>query len=376
MPVPRSRFSVVSVLVCILCSWPVSTSAESPPLPKINVVFVTPSDVEPPADVVDRLTEVADYTENFLNRWMTKWGYEPQRKLIFERTADGKLHVLFFKGSQTLESGTYNKPGFQTEVWPKMNAQHKLGRHRHVWWMWVYLGDPPLRFQGFRGGGDARGGGNALVNYYHARGKIELNDSFGSPFLKDFALKGTIHELGHALGLPHIGPLERDDLGMTLMGANIPNFQRKTRSRERRGYLSPAAAAMLWKHPIFSGTAEGRQKVPSVKISDLKIAPGRARRLLVTGKLESNETAHSIVVLDSAPNVHEKYWQKSYVGKVEAGGEFSIEISEPSAAPGTLKFLLCFNNGAVTGDGKILGLGGSFNREYRVNSRGYVLSSP
>ena len=362
--------------LCVLSLVPRAISAQDASLPKINVVFVTPSDVELPPDVVERLTEVADYTEHFLVKWMTKWGYEPERKQIFDRTADGKLRVIFFKGKDNLASGTYNQVGFQSEVWPKVIEEYKLGRHRHIWWMWVYLGDPPLKFQGFRGGGDARGGGHAFVNYLHAKGEIELNDSFGSPFLKDFALKGTIHELGHALGLPHIGPLDRDDLGMTLMGATIPNYQRITRSKERRGYLTPAAAALLWKHPVFTGTTKDRQKLPFVKVSDLKIEPGRGRRLSVSGTLESDYPAHSVVVLDSVPDVHENYWQKSYVAKIGPEGRFSIEITEPSPAPGTLKFLFCFENGAVTGNGQELGLAGSYDREYRVGRDGYAWKNP
>jgi len=371
-----SRLFATALSIGTLFAGPAEASAQAPALPNINVVFVTPADVEPPPEVVDRLTQVADYTENFLVKWMTKWGYEPERKQIFDRTQDGKLRVLFFKGSKTLESGTYNKPGFQSEVWPKVNQQYGLGRHRHVWWMWVYLGDPPLKFQGFRGGGDSQGGGQALVNYYNANGKIELNDSFGSPFLEDFALKGTIHELGHALGLPHLGPLQRDELGMTLMGANIPNYQRKTGSRERRGYLTPAAAAMLWKHPVFTGTAKDRGKTPSVSVSGLQIERRRGQLLTVTGKLESDYAAHSVVVLDSVPDVHENYWSKSYVGKIGREGGFSLEITEPSPAAGTLKFLFCFENGAVTGDGKELGLGGSYDRNYRVGAGGYELVAP
>ena len=82
------------------------------------------------------------------------------------------------------------------------------------------------------------------------------------------------------------------------------------------------------------------------------------------------------MVLDSVPGVHENYWQKSYVGKVDEEGRFTVEITEPSPAPGTLKFLFCFRNGAVTGDGKQLGLSGSLDRSYVVSRDGYQWSKP
>src|SRR5690606_18294486 len=124
--------------------------------------------------------------------------------------------------------------------------KYELDQTLDVWWVWVYAGDPPVRFQSFLGSGNAAQGGLSQVNYTNIAGKIAVDDDIASPFLEEITLKGCIHEFGHALGLPHNGPLEQADLGMPLMGATIINYRNRMKNKERRGYLSDASAAILW----------------------------------------------------------------------------------------------------------------------------------
>jgi hypothetical protein len=358
----RSSFTA---LLAALASLP--AVAQEPALPKVNVVLFTPADVMPPEDAVRRLTQVANYTEVFLVKWMKHWGYSPAREKIFDRDPDGSVRVLFVTGKEKLASGRYHKSGFEAEVRQQATPKYGLGQHRHVWWIWVYLGDPPLRFEGFKGGGNVRTGGTAFVNYLNAPGEIRITDELGSPFLVQFALKGAIHELGHAFGLPHVGPLEKQPLGRPLMGANIPNYRKRTGSSETRGYLSQASAAMLWRHPIFSGTARNRGAMPKFNVSGLTATYDAATKSArLRGVLKSDQVAHSAVVFDSVPQVHEAYWQKPYVARVGKDGRFEVNITEPSGRTGTLRILFCFENGAISGDGKTYGIGGALEKPYRV----------
>jgi Tol biopolymer transport system component len=48
-----------------------------PPMPTVRIVLFTPSDVEPPAGVPHRLTQIAVATERFLFEGMKKWNYPP-----------------------------------------------------------------------------------------------------------------------------------------------------------------------------------------------------------------------------------------------------------------------------------------------------------
>jgi hypothetical protein len=159
------------------------------------------------------------------------------------------------------------------------------------------------------------------------------------------------------------------------MGANIPDYHKQTRTRETQGYMTEASAAMLWKHPIFSGTAADRDRLPSVSVTGLNTAKGTGRSIRLSGTLKSDGTAHSVVVLDSVPGIHETYWQKPYVARIGEDGRFDVDLTEPAGKPGTLKLLFCFDNGAVTGDGKGYGISNTHNRNYRIAERSYQLAN-
>lgn len=351
------------------------THAEEPPLPKINLVLFTPADVTPPKDATRRLTQVADYTEAFLVKWMKHWGYPPAREKFLDRNPDGTARVLFVAGKEKRASGKYDKPGFEVEVRQSANAKYQLGQHGHVWWVWVYLGDPPLRFEGFEGRGMMRTGGTAFANYLNAPGEIRVTDEIGAPFLEMFALKGGIHELGHALGLPHVGPLDKLPLGMPLMGANIPNYRRHTGKNETRGYVSAAEAAMLWKHPVFTGTAKDRNVTPKFTVTGLTtVYDLLTKSVRLRGVLKTDYPAHSVVVFDSVPEVHENYWQKPYVARIGKDGRFEVVITEPGIENGTLRLLFCFDNGASSGNSQTYGIASMLEKPYQVTQGSYQLA--
>jgi hypothetical protein len=359
-------------LAAVVILWATAAGAVADerrdPLPTLRVVFFTPSDVEPPAGVQRRLTQVADATERFFVRWMTRWGYEPANKTPFRRDKAGAVEVLFVKGDQPLSSGRYEKAGFQSEVIEKAAIQYRIPRHRHVWWVFVYLGDPPRRFSDYRAEGNSRDGGWALVNYANLPGEIRPDDELGGGFNDRFTLKGCVHELGHALGLPHVGPNPRRKLGNTLMGPQSDIYERQVGRNEARVYLPEACTAMLWKHPLFSGTAKDRSVLPSVKLSDYRAVYDRRQgRIRLSGRLVSDAKAHSVVVIDDMEQKPGPYWVHGYAARLSADGTFRLEIDDPAGSGGRFKILFCFDNGAVTGDGRRFGEESALVKPYRLN---------
>jgi len=342
------------------------------PLPTLRIVLFTPSDVEPPAGARRRITQIADFTERFFVRWMTYWKYEPARKAIFRRDGAGAAEVLFVKGDQPSSSGRYNGPGFQQEVIEKAVRQYGIPRHRHVWWIFVYLGEPPRRFSDFCGEGDSQEGGWSLMNYPTVPGEIQAEDELGGGFLATIALKGGIHELGHALGLPHIGPNPAKRLGNSLMGPTIDNYARQLGAKDHRVHLTEASAAMLWKHPLFSGTAQDRSVLPSVALSGYRgrYDPGR-RRVELSGQLTSNGHAHSVVVIDNMAQKPGPYWKRGYAARLADDGTFRVAIDEPVPSDGQYEIYFCFDNGVVTGDGKRQSEPSALLKPYRFRRGGF-----
>jgi hypothetical protein len=358
---------------------PTPASAQTPPaadkaaVPVIHVVLFTAAGLEPPAGARAKIGAAAEYAEAFFAAWMKRWGYPPARDKIFPRERDGTVRVLHVRGARP--GADYARmPHLELlqEVWPAAHKAYGLPHDLPVWWVWVYLGDPPTRLKVYRGSGELRRGGWAVVNYENRPGAISPRAEMGARAHEDFTLKGCIHELGHALGLPHVGPRLQDRLGNTLMGPNWAEYRRVTGTHEVRAYLSPAEAAMLWKHFVFSGTAEHRDVLPSVRVQGYRARYDRAAGTIeVTGQLVSDGKAHSVVLADDAAPHQEDYWRKAYVARLDGDGRFTVHVREPSRSKGTFRLLFCFENGALTGDGKHAELEHAFAARYEFTGRDY-----
>lgn len=365
------------VLIGVLVSVTSAVQAQVR-MPSVQIVFLTPADVEPPKGVSKRLTQVADYTEAFLVKWMKVWKYPPKREQIFQRNDDGSVKIHFVSAAEALSSGEFPLKDGNLARKGKLLAKEKydLPSNLDVWWVWVYVGDPPLKYSSYLGSGNAAQGGLSQVNYVNLPGDIGVEDKLAIPFLTELTFKGTIHEFGHALGLPHNGPVVKRDLGMPLMGATIARFRQVMKNREERGFLSEASAAILWKHPLFSGTANRRYANPQVKWYDIEVRNDRAKRTAqLTGRLTTSVPAHSVIAYDSVPRVHTMYFQKPYVARVRKDGTFTITISEPVSVQttGTFRLVACCENGTMTGGGKARGIGSAYDINYRTSRTGYQL---
>jgi hypothetical protein len=259
------------------------------------------------------------------------------------------------------------------EVMDLLRAQNRFEGPRQIWWILVYAGDPPARFGSFLGGFGEQIGGWAVCNFDTSPGRIDPAQPLGSEFLEKIALKGMIHELGHGFALPHIGPLDRDRLGNTLMGPTHHNYQRIRGAGERRVYLSEAEAAALSQHPAFRGAADDRRALPQVEAQEMKyIVDPRKKTITVSGQVRSNQRAVYALVADESDARPGEYWTKTYVGKVAADGSFEVIVAEPPESAGMLKTWFVFEDGAQTGDGKERSRAGGISKAYKYTAKQWV----
>ncbi|MBA2114372.1 hypothetical protein [Bremerella alba] len=342
--------------------------------PLLNMVLFVPSDVEPPPGVQRRFAQIAAITEEFVVKEMTKNGYPPKVTTPFSRDERGNYKFLFVRGEHPVGSGKYDKPGFQHGVINAAVKKYKLSRDRHVWWIWVYLGDPPKRYSDYRGSGNSIDGGWALCNYTNLQGELDPKLPLAGGLHQDLTLKACIHELGHGFGLPHLGPMSHDRRGNTLMGPQTKVFHGKVDARENDVYMCDATAAMLWTHPIFSGSTAKRLQMPQFEMTSCEGVYNRSGRYLeITGKIKSYIPAHSVVVIEEAPNGGAYYFRKSFAGKVDEDGKFRVKVTELERQEGEFRILFCFENGVNSGDGKGHGDKSGLTKPYRVTRRGVEL---
>ncbi|PQO27963.1 hypothetical protein C5Y96_16420 [Blastopirellula marina] len=379
-----SQCNLPALLILVAFVWLLATPvqncwAQNSPqgYPLLNMVLFVPSDVQPPPGVQRRFAQIAAITEDFLVKEMTKNGYPPAVTTPFPRDDSGNYKFLFIRGEHPMDSGKYDKPGFHPSVIEAAVKKYNLSRDRHIWWIWVYLGDPPKRFSDYRGGGNSFDGGWAICNYTNIPGELDPKFPLAGGLNQDLTLKACIHELGHGLGMPHLGPISRDRRGNTLMGPQTKVYHNKVDARENKVYMCDATAAMLWKHPIFSGSIAQRTQMPKFELTSLQGEFNRNGRYLeITGELNTDIPAHSVVVIEEAPHGGGDYFRKSFAGKVDQNGKFRVKVSELEREQGDLRILFCFENGVNTGDGQGHGDKSGLTRPYKVTRRGVELVEP
>ena len=328
----------------------------------LRVVFFTPSDIEPPEGVRTRLKEHVDYAQSFYAKWMKHWDYAPEQPLSVNHDEDGFPRVLYVKGRHTEASGRYRQLGFEGEVIRSACQKYDIDPEGQVWWIFTYKG--PER-RGFRGGGNAKRGGTSTSIYDpDAAGTMRVDDELGSDGIRANS-KASVHELGHAFGLPHIGPLQNNKLGNSLMGPIVKAYRSRFPD-EPRVYLTKASAAMLWKHPLFSGTAKDRAITPTLQLDDLETKHDKnLGAMIVTGKILSEHKAHSVVVANESDALRTDYWRKCFAQRINDDGTFKVTVNELDQTDGQLRIVCCFNNGSVVGKDGGLGLQSGFTKQYR-----------
>lgn len=337
----------------------------------LHMVLFTPEGMDLPVDYQERYMQLADYTEHFFLTWMMHWGYDCETALKIKRDTSGAPHIIVVRGKHKADFPAYQTlEGVRSEIEESLKEMHGIEfRKGDVIWGLNY---PKIR-RGSRGGGNAMTGGVAFANYIDVAGGIEPKGEMAMKGVhQDILLKSLIHELTHALGIGHIGPREGDNLGNSLMGPVNKAYQ-KLYPDDERVYLSEASASMLYRHPLFGGNGQCLEEIPTLETSDIKMTYNAGRKvMIVSGKVASNEGIHHVVVLDESMADKSAYWHKAYVGVVDDEGNFTCKVTELIEGEGTLKLVFCFDNGAITGNGKALGISkGGIGQKYTFDGNAF-----
>ena len=354
---PLSGIRIVSLtaLLAVVVSLLFASTAQAQRKERLKarIVVAIPRGANPPAEYEERMRSVATRTEKFVAQWMEHWGREIERAEFFERDSEGNVIITLVEirlkgkpaGHESLmEVRKLAINGAKTKL--------ELTQRSNVLW-WIFHEYPGVK--GFRGGGNSKYG-SAINAYPGGRGLINQEADLASQAMNGTQIKGAIHEFGHALGLPHSGPKMELKIGNSLMGPISPKYFKKTSSKDGRVHLNEACAAQLWRHPIFRTERPPMPAQPKkFELKDWKAEEDDEGQIVITGKLDSNRIAHSVIAYDSKnqdkSKVHSDYWVRSYTGKVEEDGSFTLVIAKPrDQANLFLKF--CLMNGINTGDGK------------------------
>ena len=327
-----------------------------------RIVLFADEAAEIPENYRERLGSLALRTEKFFADGFEQWNRPIQRSEIFSRDEHSNVAITLVQGKLLNNNGRAALPEIQRKA--TSNASKQLGikpGEKTLWWIfYLYPG-----VKGFQGG--ARGSGGMAINAYpEGDAAIDPEWELASPPMVEQSIKGTIHEFGHALGLPHIGPLPAIDLGNSLMGPINKTFWSKTGTDDERVYLNEACAALLEHHPIFNSTHRAEPDMPDkLEVAGLSTSKSEDGSILIQGTLKPSIATDTVVAVDSARHQFGDYWSRSYTGKIDPEtGVFELTISEPFSS-GTIYLSFCFENGINTGDGeKVFQRGSTLSIQY------------
>ena len=253
---------------------------------QVHVILFVPADVKPPAGYQQRMDQIVDYTESFFRRGFKRWGHE-KVVMPFRRSADGHVEVTVIRGKE--KTSQYKPVTVRMRSHGRDAAAEQARRRAAGLVDHGVRGRPAGEVRRRSSAGSARrsAGGRCATSTPRPAASTRRR-RWARTSWRGMALKGMIHELGHAFQLPHVGPLKRDDAGNTLMGPTHHNYRRVVPAREQRVYLSEAEAAMLSTHPAFRGAADERGPLPKVEVQDMKYAANpRNNTIVVSGRVRA-----------------------------------------------------------------------------------------
>ena len=293
------KYQFLSLLFALtLVPYSFLVAQDTGKLPQVEIVLFTPSDIEPPNNAEVLLKQLSTFTEQYLVKWLKDADYSPVREQFFTRDDNNEIVIRRISGDKNAASGAYDKWGFARSVRLQTEKQYALPDNGNMYWIFVWLGEG-REYQDWRGLGTPKFGGVCMVKY---------------PKVPDpLVTKTYIHELGHVFSLPHIGPLNSQKEDVSLMGPNLISYRNLMKKPYRTYNMTPAASAMIWKHPVFTGTVEDRGAMPKqldLSAYQAKFDP-RKKEITITGNIKSDLTCHSVVVVDQSQGAPGPYWYKS-----------------------------------------------------------------
>lgn len=342
---------------------------------QVVTVYFTPKGLPPAANHTARIRRIVQEAADFYGAELTRHGFA-DRAMSVLRDADNQIRVIDVTG----RDANYGKPDgrkIRDEIVPVLRAAG-VDPNKSVLLMFCNLMDyDPVKstishHSPYYGGGSHLSGNawqcdSEILDPLRFKDPTPIRDGeYGRITIgrhNSIFIGGVIHELGHALSLPHCR--QRDDeavRGTALMGSGNRTYGQQLRGEGRGTFLTQAHAFRLAAHPVFNRrvTAAIGER-PRIEWSDLRVNVTEDNSIRVRGNIRPSLPVHGIIAYFDPAGGGDYDATTATAVPDENDGSFTLE-SGPlrPGKQGELHLVTCHVNGATS----------KRSMPYRVDSQG------
>ena len=334
------------------------TNSTARPRP-LYVVYFTPKDREPFPRWQERLDAIFTDIQQFYRDGMASNGYGPMT-FPLERDAQRRLTIHHVRGTRPRAFYTGATGGemreevrtallkegidIERETIALIHATAQTKRDRTH-------GDSP-----YYGSGSCSSG-TAWANDQEWIDLAQVTNRDTNVFYRDRPMSlgaynstmigGIAHELGHALGLPHVRP-RSCDTATPLMGSGNYTYRNERRNDGTGSFLSAPSALLLSQHPLFTGAPVPDQPA-SADLAAFS-AVWSQQCMVIHGQVTGCPPIQGIA-LYADPEGDSDYDAIGYAAPASSSGTFSATVGEFCLCAHELRLGFCHRGGQVSWEG-------------------------
>lgn len=277
----------------------------------VHLVYWTPSDREPAPRYRERLSAIFEETRAFFAREMERNGFGA-RTIRLVKESDGLCRIHLVRGAEPYANYD-GKSGrkIRSECVPVLRAAG-LDPDQETIVIFCNMANwdaekrtmtqnSPYYASGTNRSGTAWQVDSPLLDLalLEAKEPMLQDGQYGriSPGrYNSIFIGGVIHELGHALGLPHNRerPEQNAALGTALMGSGNRTYGEERRGEGPGTILTLGEAMRLASHPIFCGSVKGFDAMANAKLLDVKFEP-RGKSFTFSARVVADPPAYAVI---------------------------------------------------------------------------------
>ncbi|MGI9473533.1 MAG: NPCBM/NEW2 domain-containing protein [Rubripirellula sp.] len=278
---------------------------------RVVVAYFTPRDRAPANNHTERIRRIVEEAATFYGRELNRHGFS-DRQMSVLRDDDGEVEVIDVVGKD--DDKDYGKPDgrrIREETVAVLRAR-KIDPQKIVLLLFCNLMDyDPVQSKishhsPYYGGGSHLSGtawqcDSEILDPLRFRDSTPILDGeYGRITIgrhNSIFIGGVIHELGHALSLPHCRQRKDESVrGTALMGSGNRTYAQQLRKEGRGTFLTQAHAMRLAAHPVFNErVGQSLYDQPKTDWSDVDIKTGSLGSIQIEGRVSATVPIHALI---------------------------------------------------------------------------------